>query len=46
MLIVSERETQPEEDNSVIHRLSRLEKQYDETGIRRSVDAIMVVQVR
>ena len=41
----SEREAQPEEDNSVPGRISRLEIQYKESGIRRSVDAVMVVQV-
>ncbi|ORX38320.1 Cleavage/polyadenylation specificity factor subunit 5 [Kockovaella imperatae] len=38
-----EREAQPEEDTSVPTRVSRLETQYAETGIRRSVDAVMVV---
>ena len=41
----SERESQPEEDMSVPARISRLEKQYEETGLRRSVDAVMIVQV-
>ncbi|KAK1927314.1 Cleavage/polyadenylation specificity factor subunit 5 [Papiliotrema laurentii] len=41
-----ERESQPEEDTSVTARLTRLEKQYEETGLRRSVDAVMIVQVR
>jgi hypothetical protein len=39
------RETQPEEDSSVAERLARLKIQYEETGIRRSVDAVMVVMV-
>ncbi|WWD19255.1 hypothetical protein CI109_103713 [Kwoniella shandongensis] len=38
-----EREAQPEEDNSVTARLKRLEEQYGETGVRRSVEAIMIV---
>ena len=41
----SEREAQPEEDTSVPARIARLEKQYTESGIRRSVDAVMMVQV-
>ncbi|WWD02171.1 hypothetical protein V865_000209 [Kwoniella europaea PYCC6329] len=40
-----ERESQPEEDNSVTARLKRLEDQYAESGIRRSVEAIMLVNV-
>nr|XP_019044912.1 cleavage and polyadenylation specificity factor subunit 5 [Kwoniella bestiolae CBS 10118]OCF23842.1 cleavage and polyadenylation specificity factor subunit 5 [Kwoniella bestiolae CBS 10118] len=40
-----ERESQPEEDNSVTARLKRLEEQYGESGIRRSVEAIMLVSV-
>ncbi|WRT68614.1 uncharacterized protein IL334_005592 [Kwoniella shivajii] len=40
-----ERESQPEEDNSVNTRLHRLEEQYSETGVRRSVEAIMLVTV-
>ena len=42
----SERESQPEEDTSVPARIARLEMQYAETGIRRSVDAVMIVLVR
>lgn len=45
LIVLSERESQPEEDSSVSARLSRLETQYEETGIRRSVDAVMVVLV-
>ncbi|WVF67477.1 hypothetical protein IAT40_002233 [Kwoniella sp. CBS 6097] len=40
-----ERESQPEEDNSVTARLKRLEAQFEESGIRRSVEAIMLVEV-
>ncbi|WWC90575.1 uncharacterized protein L201_005511 [Kwoniella dendrophila CBS 6074] len=40
-----ERESQPEEDNSVTTRLKRLEEQNDESGVRRSVEAIMLVSV-
>ncbi|WVR09417.1 hypothetical protein IAU60_006484 [Kwoniella sp. DSM 27419] len=40
-----ERESQPEEDHSVGTRLKRLEDQYKESGIRRSVEAIMLVEV-
>ncbi|ORY35677.1 Cleavage/polyadenylation specificity factor subunit 5 [Naematelia encephala] len=40
---LSERESQPEEDSSVSARVARLQAQYKETGIRRSVDAVMVV---
>nr|XP_018261705.1 cleavage and polyadenylation specificity factor subunit 5 [Kwoniella dejecticola CBS 10117]OBR83863.1 cleavage and polyadenylation specificity factor subunit 5 [Kwoniella dejecticola CBS 10117] len=40
-----ERESQPEEDNSVTARLQRLEVQNDESGPRRSVEAIMLVKV-
>ncbi|WVQ79705.1 hypothetical protein IAT38_001805 [Cryptococcus sp. DSM 104549] len=40
-----EREGQSEEDHSVAARLKRLEDQYEETGMRRSVEAIMVVTV-
>ncbi|WWC93373.1 hypothetical protein V866_000207 [Kwoniella sp. B9012] len=40
-----ERESQPEEDNSVTARLKRLEEQYAESGTRRSVEAIMLVNV-
>lgn len=45
MAFPSEREGQPEEDNSVTNRLKRLEDQYTESGTRRSVEAIMVVTV-
>nr|XP_019011675.1 cleavage and polyadenylation specificity factor subunit 5 [Kwoniella pini CBS 10737]OCF50456.1 cleavage and polyadenylation specificity factor subunit 5 [Kwoniella pini CBS 10737] len=38
-----ERESQPDEDNSVTARLKRLEDQNDESGTRRSVEAIMLV---
>ncbi|KAK8854608.1 hypothetical protein IAR55_003347 [Kwoniella newhampshirensis] len=38
-----EREAQPEEDNSVTARIKRLEQQFGETGVRRSVEAIMIV---
>ncbi|RSH82288.1 hypothetical protein EHS25_005998 [Saitozyma podzolica] len=41
-----ERENQPEEDHSVPTRIKRLEEQYAETGIRRSVDAIIVTTHR
>jgi len=41
----SEREQQPEEDPSVAARLHRLQKHYATTGIRRGVEAIMVVIV-
>ncbi|WVQ95149.1 hypothetical protein IAU59_002243 [Kwoniella sp. CBS 9459] len=40
-----EREPQPEEDNSVTTRLRRLEYQFGESGIRRSVEALMLVEV-
>lgn len=43
--IRSERESQPEEDNSVSARIARLQQQYAETGIRRSVEAVMVTTV-
>lgn len=43
--LLSERENQPEEDHSVPTRIKRLEEQYAETGIRRSVDAIIVTTV-
>ncbi|RSH81683.1 uncharacterized protein EHS24_007866 [Apiotrichum porosum] len=33
---------QPEEDSSVAERMRRLQDQFDETGIRRSVDAVIV----
>ncbi|BEJ10891.1 hypothetical protein CspHIS471_0103130 [Cutaneotrichosporon sp. HIS471] len=33
---------QPEEDSSVAERMRRLQGQYDETGMRRSVDAVIV----
>ncbi|EKD01766.1 hypothetical protein A1Q2_03829 [Trichosporon asahii var. asahii CBS 8904] len=33
---------QPEEDSSVAERMRRLQDQYDETGMRRSVDAVIV----
>ncbi|OCF40133.1 cleavage and polyadenylation specificity factor subunit 5 [Kwoniella heveanensis CBS 569] len=39
------RESQPEEDSSVTARLRRLETQFEESGIRRSVEAIMLVDV-
>lgn len=42
---LSERENQPEEDTSVPARIGRLENQWDESGLRRSVDAVMVVTV-
>ncbi|RXK42276.1 cleavage and polyadenylation specificity factor subunit 5 [Tremella mesenterica] len=38
-----EREAQAEEDSSVSARMQRLEKQYAETGMRRSVEGVMVV---
>jgi hypothetical protein len=41
----SEREQQPEEDPSVAARLHRLAKHYTTTGVRRGVEAIMVVMV-
>ncbi|KAL7422342.1 hypothetical protein Q5752_002988 [Cryptotrichosporon argae] len=34
---------QPEEDASVADRMKRLEAQYDETGMRRSVEAVIIV---
>ncbi|WVN86177.1 uncharacterized protein L203_101338 [Cryptococcus depauperatus CBS 7841] len=40
-----EREGQPEEDNSVTSRLNRLQEQYSESGMRRSVEAVMIVSV-
>ncbi|KAL1405790.1 hypothetical protein Q8F55_007466 [Vanrija albida] len=33
---------QPEEDSSVADRMHRLQDQYEETGMRRSVDAVIV----
>jgi cleavage and polyadenylation specificity factor subunit 5 len=41
----SERESQPEEDTSVQARIHRLTKQYQETGVRRSIDAVLIVTV-
>lgn len=43
--MTSEREQQPEEDPSVAARLHRLAKHYTTTGVRRGVEAIMVVMV-
>lgn len=42
----SERENQPEEDPSVAARLHRLADHYSTTGVRRGVEAVMVVMVR
>lgn len=42
---LSERESQPEEDTSVQARIHRLTKQYQETGVRRSIDAVLIVTV-
>ena len=36
---------QPEEDSSVAERMRRLQEQYVETGMRRSVDAVIVCHV-
>jgi hypothetical protein len=36
---------QPEEDSSVADRMIRLQEQFDETGMRRSVDAVIVCHV-
>jgi hypothetical protein len=41
----SERENQPEEDPSVAARLHRLSDHYNTTGVRRGVEAVMVVMV-
>lgn len=41
-----EREAQPEEDTSVPARIERLESQFKESGIRRSVEALLIVSVR
>ncbi|WVQ72030.1 hypothetical protein IAR50_001574 [Cryptococcus sp. DSM 104548] len=41
-----ERESQPEEDHSVTARLKRLEDHFEESGARRTVEAVMVVTVR
>jgi len=41
----SERENQPEEDPSVAARLHRLSDHYNSTGVRRGVEAVMVVMV-
>jgi len=37
------KEAQPEEDNSVAGRLERLQKDYEKQGMRRSVEAILLV---
>lgn len=37
------KEPQPEEDASVTARMERLEKDFSVNGMRRSVDAVMVV---
>lgn len=37
------KEAQPEEDPSVAARLKRLENEYETAGMRRSVEAILVV---
>jgi len=42
----SERENQSEEDPSVAARLHRLADHYSTTGVRRGVEAVMVVMVR
>ncbi|KAK4686439.1 cleavage and polyadenylation specificity factor subunit 5, partial [Tremellales sp. Uapishka_1] len=39
------KESQPEEDPSVASRIQRLADQYEETGMRRSVEAVIVVHV-
>ncbi|KAI9145541.1 Cleavage/polyadenylation specificity factor subunit 5 [Paraphysoderma sedebokerense] len=37
------KEAQPEEDSSVAARLERLERDYEKQGMRRSVEAILIV---
>ncbi|KAJ1511498.1 hypothetical protein HMI55_006573 [Coelomomyces lativittatus] len=41
----AQKEDQPEEDSSVLARLERLRKQYDIQGMRKSVEAILLVYV-
>ena len=45
-IIYRVKDPQPEEDLSVQARNTRLQEQYQESGIRRSVDAVIVVHVR
>jgi cleavage and polyadenylation specificity factor subunit 5 len=42
----AQKEEQPEEDSSVAARLERLQRQFEQYGIRRSVEAVIVVHVR
>jgi cleavage and polyadenylation specificity factor subunit 5 len=40
------KEAQPEEDPSVLSRLNRLQEHYEKYGMRRSCEAILVVNIR
>jgi len=45
-LAYSQKEAQPEEDASVAARIQRLQSQYEQNGMRRTVEGIMLVHVR